>query len=520
MSTTVQRAGIRLGLEGAQEVTRGLREIGDAGERNLARVTQEAGAAASALRLLGPILGGLGAGLGIGTVLGVAQSAVSDLSTRLLAMGRDVLGVGEAAETARRSAEEWMASLRDENQAARNVIREVNDLLLTSAERAAQAANANREARREAVAVLLGSAMARGEEVALRLPDLDRQIAAARRQLEIQQQIARAAASGPLGAPTDVPQVSGRLLAELEAERNNLLAQLRQDQQTIPQLQESLRRLAGTFGVEDLGPPAPPRATGGGRAARASGTSEDAERNSLLREREQLVTRTLTAEERYVRGLEQLGSTAERLRTLGADFALPDPVIQREAERLLRDYTASLNDTATATSNLSRETSRFAASATSDFLKAAIAGKDLAETLSNLLERFGGRLLDRGFDTLFGGGKGGGGFDVFGWLGNAIFGGAGSSSGGASVAGARANGGPVEAGRPYLVGERGPEIFVPRQSGGVLPNGQGGGVVINQTINFGSDISRAEFERRAREIERRTFASVVEARKESGSFLR
>lgn len=38
------------------------------------------------------------------------------------------------------------------------------------------------------------------------------------------------------------------------------------------------------------------------------------------------------------------------------------------------------------------------------------------------------------------------------------------------VAGALAEGGPVAAGRPYLVGERGPEIVVPKMSGYVLPN--------------------------------------------------
>lgn len=37
--------------------------------------------------------------------------------------------------------------------------------------------------------------------------------------------------------------------------------------------------------------------------------------------------------------------------------------------------------------------------------------------------------------------------------------------------GARASGGPVMAGRAYLVGERGPEIVVPRGNGTVLPNG-------------------------------------------------
>lgn len=37
--------------------------------------------------------------------------------------------------------------------------------------------------------------------------------------------------------------------------------------------------------------------------------------------------------------------------------------------------------------------------------------------------------------------------------------------------GARASGGPVYAGRPYLVGERGPEVVVPSGNGTVLPNG-------------------------------------------------
>lgn len=51
--------------------------------------------------------------------------------------------------------------------------------------------------------------------------------------------------------------------------------------------------------------------------------------------------------------------------------------------------------------------------------------------------------------------------------------------------GARANGGPVMAGVPYLVGERGPELFVAPKSGGIIPNsgiGSYGG--IRQENNF------------------------------------
>ena len=37
-------------------------------------------------------------------------------------------------------------------------------------------------------------------------------------------------------------------------------------------------------------------------------------------------------------------------------------------------------------------------------------------------------------------------------------------------AGVRAEGGPVESNSPYIVGERGPELFVPRSAGAIVPN--------------------------------------------------
>ena len=40
---------------------------------------------------------------------------------------------------------------------------------------------------------------------------------------------------------------------------------------------------------------------------------------------------------------------------------------------------------------------------------------------------------------------------------------------GGGVSGTRASGGPVAFGQPYLVGERGPEVFVPQQAGAILP---------------------------------------------------
>lgn len=54
---------------------------------------------------------------------------------------------------------------------------------------------------------------------------------------------------------------------------------------------------------------------------------------------------------------------------------------------------------------------------------------------------------------------------------------------------ARATGGPVSQSQPYLVGERGPELFVPNTNGAIVPNNKlGGGDV---TVNLIEDKSRA-----------------------------
>jgi len=47
----------------------------------------------------------------------------------------------------------------------------------------------------------------------------------------------------------------------------------------------------------------------------------------------------------------------------------------------------------------------------------------------------------------------------------------------------RAQGGSVTAGQPYLVGERGPELFMPGRSGGIAPTGSFGGAGVNVTVN-------------------------------------
>ena len=57
-----------------------------------------------------------------------------------------------------------------------------------------------------------------------------------------------------------------------------------------------------------------------------------------------------------------------------------------------------------------------------------------------------------------------------------------------------ANGGRASAGRSFVVGERGPEIFTPKVSGTVIPNNQigGGGDITNITVNVDANESSVE----------------------------
>nr|BAR23642.1 phage tail tape measure protein [uncultured Mediterranean phage uvMED] len=116
-------------------------------------------------------------------------------------------------------------------------------------------------------------------------------------------------------------------------------------------------------------------------------------------------------------------------------------------------------------------------------ITAAVEGtKTLGEVASNVLRSIANQLLRLGVNQLFGsfgfGGGGGGGstgpnVDLVG-----------------QYMGERALGGPVGAGRPYMVGERGPELFVPGAQGNIVPNNAMGGA--NVTVNVDASGSSVE----------------------------
>ena len=65
---------------------------------------------------------------------------------------------------------------------------------------------------------------------------------------------------------------------------------------------------------------------------------------------------------------------------------------------------------------------------------------------------------------------------------NGMFGSGAAAGMGLSLPG-RAAGGPVMSGHPYIVGERGPELFLPGQSGSIVPNNKLGGAPVTINVN-------------------------------------
>ena len=98
-----------------------------------------------------------------------------------------------------------------------------------------------------------------------------------------------------------------------------------------------------------------------------------------------------------------------------------------------------------------------------------------------------------GLDQLFGGGGGlGDGGGGLGGFFSGLFG---------SLFPGRATGGPVAPGRAYMVGERGPELFVPAVSGRVLPSGtQPPARIVNIAVNVTAPGEPAALRRSAGQI--------------------
>jgi hypothetical protein len=114
---------------------------------------------------------------------------------------------------------------------------------------------------------------------------------------------------------------------------------------------------------------------------------------------------------------------------------------------------------------------------------------------------------------------------IFGGIGGAIGGPIGGFIG---AIGQSADGGSLNSGVPQIVGERGPELIVPKSASNILNNhntknamGGGAATVVNQTINVSAGVAqtvRAEMVSLLPRIKQETMSSVLDARQRGGAF--
>jgi tape measure domain-containing protein len=174
----------------------------------------------------------------------------------------------------------------------------------------------------------------------------------------------------------------------------------------------------------------------------------------------------------------------------------------RQFENVIEAVEEKTNATADALSG-------FASSFAGDMMRGVSATEALANSLGSLADRLMSAGLDALISGLAGGFGGGGGY--FGKSGFTNF---------LPFGGPRAMGGPVSPGKAYLVGERGPELFVPSAAGKVASNQNsmgGGNTVINMDLRGAQAGVEVEVRRALNEYSRgeyaRTVAHVQQARK-------
>ena len=175
--------------------------------------------------------------------------------------------------------------------------------------------------------------------------------------------------------------------------------------------------------------------------------STDAQRRELALqfEKENLATRFPLLKEEELEGLRKqldinYGITEEKRKQIEADKKAKD------AAKNIKSLYKGIGDTIT--------------TGIHDAIMGAIDGtKTLGEVASGILKDISSQLLKFALGSFGGGG-------ILGAIGGMF----------------RADGGPVSAGKPYIVGERGPEVFTPKRTGTIIPNDAMGGstsIVVN-----------------------------------------
>ena len=260
----------------------------------------------------------------------------------------------------------------------------------------------------------------------------------------------------------------------------------------------------------------------------SEGTEESL--NSLSKEMEELITKfqegtadakSLDAVLKLAEGnIKQLAFVYE-----GLNAALANGTITLDqANAKLRDFLRSTGPFGTALAEIADQVETLSDGFASDFVNALMEGESAMDSFKNFAKQVVAMVISTFMkllviqpivDAILGA------FNLSGTKGSPIT--------PTATATGDAGGGTMQANRPRLVGERGPELFIPNVGGTLLNNmntkGAMGGqsIVVNQSLNFSTGVVptvRAEITKMMPQINEATKAAVLEAAARGGAYRR
>lgn len=511
---------LRLSVRDADVVRRELVAMGEQGSAALARL--DAAAKAAGGSGAGASGGGFG---GLRGAIGQAGFQIQDFAvqvqggtsalTALSQQGSQLLGIfGPAGAIAGAAltvgilamklldlsgASETAAEAEAKHRDAISSSRDVYEDAIQRADRLA-------EARRGAA---LAGIEERAEAERTNLRNLNRDLRAFEENLAFQRD--RMAGRGGGGAAADNPLVV--------AERQRLAQEAERISARLAELDVERLRIRATVvpGGGVYGPEPPSRATDPRPGRGIEAGTPDQIRNTLMQLRSQEDERLRREVERFTQGVErpldaykrrvqEIENLAARARENGNP--IPEEAIQRATDEALGQF----NNLARGMEQSNLLGQQLGMTFNSAFEDMIVKGRSFREVLGGIAQDLARLVVRQSITAPLGNmlTKAIGGFDF-----GSIF----------SFGGGKAVGGPVMGGTTYLVGERGPELFMPAANGNIVPNHALGGVTIQQTVNINAqgagpreiDVLRAQIPGMVRQT---ALAAVEDASRRGGGFAR
>lgn len=346
---------------------------------------------------------------GTGGAIAGAVLAVGGIAAQFFLAGDNAKRLGELAGEA-------TGSVISGNREWANTLREINDLYLTAAERAAVAANAARQLLLDQARARSGAITMQQEELGSRQGSAQIRLDDANRALVEWQRLNPGAATARPGS-----LMANRLhqLQRQQQQAQSAFDQVLNEQGRLSRAQgeaaEAERRAenAGTIGAEEYGPNAPRRRSSGGRGAEQT-------RDQLTQQRSAFVA-AVDPMERYLQALDRIDQLNAQLARVGVD-PLPEEAVLRAQEEALRQYNAALEGTRQQTEQLGQagKDLQVITNGLGDAINQAFEGlifggksaNDVLKQLEQQLLRLGNQyllapLFQQGVGYLFGGGQGG-----------------------------------------------------------------------------------------------------------------